>query len=325
MKDEQLFHVKKESSFKCDVDTISIPLSIILGFVVGLLVPASSDLSPNYRPISSVIGWTYFFAWALSFYPQVYTNYSKGTTIGYASDKLLYDVIGFSSLSIYSIAMYSIPSVREAYERDHNGHSPTVAINDVCYALHALCLTFVQISQMIYYDGKKQIPSRFAIQLSTILVTIIFLYLIIIVSLDGEWHNICSFMNWLYFLSFVKVGITIMKYIPQALLNYNRKTTVGWNITGNFMDLEGSILSILQLILDCNDLNDWGGITGNFVKLALGSVSMLYDILFIVQRYVLYPPLDDTIQASMSYEPLLYDSDKNSDIYSITYNPDEHA
>jgi cystinosin len=116
-----------------------------------------------------------------------------------------------------------------------------------------------------------------------------------------------------------------MKYIPQALLNYNRKTTVGWNITGNFMDLEGSILSILQLILDCNDLNDWGGITGNFVKLALGSVSMLYDILFIVQRYVLYPPLDDTIQASMSYEPLLYDSDKNSDIYSITYNPDEHA
>ncbi len=85
------------------------------------------------------------------------------------------------------------------------------------------------------------------------------LYLILIVSLEDKWHSICSFMNWLYFLSFVKVGITFVKYIPQALLNYRRKSTSGWNTISTFMDFEGSILSILQLVLDCYHLHDWEG------------------------------------------------------------------
>lgn len=186
----------------------------------------------------------------------------KGSSIGMASDKILYDIIGFTSLSIYSISMYSVQSVRDAYERDHHGHTPTVAINDVCYALHALVITFLFVAQMAYFDGKKQMPTVFAMRVACVLVIIIVLYLVLIASLGEKWHSVCSFMNWLYFLSFVKVGITFVKYIPQVLLNYTRKSTLGWNIVSTFMDFEGSALSILQLVLDCNNLDDWGG---NFI------------------------------------------------------------
>lgn len=41
-------------------------------------------------------------------------------------------------------------------------------------------------------------------------------------------HRYLSWLNWLYFLSFVKLGISLVKYIPQVLLNYKRKSTVGW-------------------------------------------------------------------------------------------------
>ena len=35
------------------------------GVVVGLSVPGNSDLSSTYRPISSIIGWTYVIAWTI--------------------------------------------------------------------------------------------------------------------------------------------------------------------------------------------------------------------------------------------------------------------
>ena len=38
-------------------DVLLTPTACILGIVVGLLLPGNADLSPGYRPISSMIGW----------------------------------------------------------------------------------------------------------------------------------------------------------------------------------------------------------------------------------------------------------------------------
>ncbi len=40
------------------------------------------------------------------------------------------------------------------------------------------------------------------------------------------------------------------------------------------------------------------------MKLALGFLSASYDILFMIQRFVLYPP-DKTVYGSTTYAPLL--------------------
>ena len=79
-----------------------------------------------------------------------------------------------------------------------------------------------------------------------------------------------------------------MKYIPQAWANYQRKSTAGWSIDQILLDLIGGILSIAQLVIDSSLQSDWSGLTGNPVKLGLGNVSILFDILFMVQHYVLY-------------------------------------
>src|SRR5690606_8007793 len=98
-----------------------------------------------------------------------------------------------------------------------------------------------------------------------------------------------KWLDWLYFLSYVKMAITLIKYVPQAVLNYTRKSTVGWNIWNVLLDFTGGFLSLLQLLLDCNDTNDWQGIAGDPVKFGLGFVSIAFDITFIIQHYVLYP------------------------------------
>ena len=79
-----------------------------------------------------------------------------------------------------------------------------------------------------------------------------------------------------------------MKYIPQAWVNYQRKSTAGWSIYQILLDLIGGVLSIAQLVIDSSLQSDWSGLTGNPVKLGLGNVSILFDILFMVQHYVLY-------------------------------------
>jgi hypothetical protein len=54
------------------------------------------------------------------------------------------------------------------------------------------------------------------------------------------------------------------------------------------LDFTGGALSVLQLVLDCANTSDWGGITGTPVKFALGFVSMAFDTLFVLQHYILY-------------------------------------
>jgi cystinosin len=55
------------------------------------------------------------------------------------------------------------------------------------------------------------------------------------------------------------------------------------------LDLTGGVLSLLQLIGDCADLSDWSGITGNPAKMALALVTICFDLIFLVQHYLLYP------------------------------------
>lgn len=54
------------------------------------------------------------------------------------------------------------------------------------------------------------------------------------------------------------------------------------------LDFGGGWLSLSQLILDSSLQNDWSGITGNPVKFGLGNVTILFDIIFFVQHYLLY-------------------------------------
>ena len=107
--------------------------------------------------------------------------------------------------------------------------------------------------------------------------------------------------------SLIKLGVTVSKYVPQALSNYRRKSTVGWSIGNVLLDLTGGFLSIAQLILD-GATKGWSGVVGDPVKFALGFVSIVFDILFIVQHYVLYTDrCDKSTGTAAGEEPLTLD------------------
>ena len=79
------------------------------------------------------------------------------------------------------------------------------------------------------------------------------------------------------------------------MLNYRRKSTSGWQIWNILLDFSGGTFSIVQLVGDsiaeANALglpHSWTGILGNPAKFGLGFVSIVFDIIFMLQHYVFY-------------------------------------
>mmetsp|Transcript_25614 Transcript_25614/g.38264 ORF Transcript_25614/g.38264 Transcript_25614/m.38264 type:complete len:413 (-) Transcript_25614:146-1384(-) len=273
----------------------------LVGVIFGALIaPKDEDLTGSYKYVSACLGYTYTLAWSISFYPQVLNNYHRQSTEGLSVDFVVLNLVGFCCYGAFNAAFYYSETVQKAYEDRHDGHSNLVQSNDVAFAFHAIFICVVTLFQIIYYSlgrQRNQNPSPFVHFMIVSLLTVCVFYALLVVATEGTVGEpgceslICTFLTWLdflYMLSFIKLLITITKYIPQVVLNYNRQSTEGWSIWNILLDFMGGVLSTLQLILDCWNMDDWEGIVGDPAKFGLGFVSIIFDIIFFYQHYKLY-------------------------------------
>jgi len=229
-----------------------------------------------------VIGWMYFAAWSISFYPQTILNFQRKSVVGLNFDFLAYNLLGFTCYGLYNIGMYWIPSVKEEYQHEHPDGVNPVQINDVCFTLHAVLITTVTIVQCFLYERGGQKVSLVA----KVLVSLSLVSLLVLLVVAA-----CSAITWLTYLmvfSYLKLGISLIKYIPQAYMNYRRKSTEGWSIGNVLLDFTGGSLSILQMILQSYNNDEWDLVFGDPTKFGLGLISVLFDVFFMLQHYVFY-------------------------------------
>lgn len=165
--------------------------------------------------------------------------------------------------------------------------SITVQSNDVAFALHALSAAALTLAQVGYYDSFRTRPPSKRVQ-AFLVCTVVFCLLFIAVT-GGD------ILGLLYVLGTVKVFITVGKYVPQAFLNHQRKSTVGWNEKSVLLDLTGGILSFVQLFGDVVNMNDWGGAKGNSAKVLIALITIGFDVIFLIQHYVMYPECDEDV------------------------------
>lgn len=191
--------------------------------------------------------------------------------------------------------------VRAQYAARHRGLEPTVQFNDITFAAHALLLSMIIVSQYLrrHWWGFSSSPTSTARPSRLILgifcgcvagVAAVVTVVLASPSRDlaeggeGGWRWIDA----VYAASYVKLIVTLIKYTPQVVANYRNGSTRGWSIWQILLDFTGGLLSIAQLAIDSYLQRDWSGITGNPVKFGLGNVSILYDLVFMTQHYVLY-------------------------------------
>lgn len=141
--------------------------------------------SDSLANLSAALGWIYFLAWSVSFYPQVILNYRRKrsasllpahraahdrsavsvcSVVGFSFDFLAWNISGYVFYSTYTIATFieqnrlGLTQVCCAVARLQPIHCPSclclqsVEPNDVAFATHGFVLTLVQISQCFIYE-----------------------------------------------------------------------------------------------------------------------------------------------------------------------------
>ena len=99
------------------------------------------------RVLSAFLGVVYTLSWSLSFYPQVFLNIRRRSTTGTTPSFPILNVLGFCCYSVSTAAFLFSPSIRKQYEDRHRGTENTVRWNDFAFAVHALMLSALTLSQ----------------------------------------------------------------------------------------------------------------------------------------------------------------------------------
>jgi hypothetical protein len=175
---------------------------------------------------------------------------------GLSIDFVVASVIGFFCYSVFCVSFYFISSIQDEYKQNHGGKENLIQFNDVFFALHALLLTSIYLIQVFMFRKKEEkLSVAGALSCGGVCIALVVLTALCV-------FNLFSWLNLIYVMSYVKLILTVTKYIPQVYLNYLLKSTVGWHVQNVILDLAGGILSIAQLFLDAFSSGTVEGIKG---------------------------------------------------------------
>lgn len=249
-------------------------------FKIRVKVKVVHSLFFGYLTIA--LGWAYFICWSVCYYPQVYKNFKRKSVVGLSFDYLALNVTGHICFFMFNITMYHNSVIQLNYHNLHPKGALPVKYQDTYFSIHALIMNGLLLLQCLFYEIGDQKLSMPMITLVCGLWASVFTVLL---------AGICEKITWLqliYFLSYIKVTTTPIKYTPQVYLNYVTKSTEGWSIHTVFLDLCGGIMVLLQMLIDAVNNDDWDGTYGNPSKLGLGIIAIIFCAVFCFQHFALY-------------------------------------
>jgi cystinosin len=250
--------------------------------------------------VSETMGWVYFTAWSVSFFPQFILNWQRKSTVGLSYEYLAYNLTGFFFYSLYSTVNFVV---------QHKLHlAESVHANDVAFGVFATVMTLATIVQVFIYERGGQTIDRRHLAFMALLWVVFGVFAVLSCAGVVPWYATSDQgglkITTMQYLGVVKAVISFVKCVPQAYLNYTRQSTVGWSIINILLDITGGSLSFGQNFIDAYNASNWALLYSNIPKLLLSIVTIIFDLVFLTQHYVLYTNRDE-------HEPLLVETDES--------------
>jgi LCT (Lysosomal Cystine Transporter) family transporter len=189
------------------------------------------------------LGWVYFSAWSFSFVPQCILNYKRQSVVGLSFAFLAYNLTGFLFYTAFSAATYGLETARGVAPDAHS-----IRPQDLAFGGFAITMTLITMVQCCVYERAGQGVGRLHATVVGIMWGLLGLFITLCLRGVMPWaapSNAAAQWSLLFYMGLTKTVITAIKGLPQAYLNYQRKSTVGWSIINILLDLTGTALAPL--------------------------------------------------------------------------------
>ncbi|KAG4395875.1 hypothetical protein AAZX31_19G050000 [Glycine max] len=157
-----------------------------------------------------------------------------------------------------------------------------VAANDVAFSIHSVILNLIILSQISMFERGNQKFSNYAIAI------VVVVWFSVAVCFFIALHS----QSWLWLISIfntIQAVMILIKYFPQAFMNFLRKSTDGFSIGSVLLDFSGGVFNYSQMLVQSKDQGSWVNFYGNIGKVFISLVSIFYDSILMCQHYVMYP------------------------------------
>ncbi|KAL7140675.1 hypothetical protein ABFS83_08G004700 [Erythranthe nasuta] len=241
--------------------------------------------SVNLKVIYNVLGWIAFVCWSISFHPQVVLNFRRKSVVGLNFDYALLGFVKQLAYLVYNASLLFSPTVKNQYHYKYGSNQMLpVAPNDLAFSIHAVLLSGFTLFQIGIYDRGGQKFSKTSICFVSIAMLAAAICVLIAIP-KHSWFWLVSCFNT------IQVIMTVTMYFPQALLNFKRKTTSGFSVGNILLDFLGGITNAIQMVMQSIDQNSLENLFGNIGKTLLALVTIFFDIVLLIQHYLLYPSM----------------------------------
>ena len=305
---------------------------ISLGIILGCIVAYQSDSGNGWVYVNECFGYIFFLSWTISNWPQLLLNMRIKSTEGLSPDYVVSNLVGFVSYAVFNSVFYWSTTVSNAYKNDHNDDEVVIENEDVFLALQTTVLVLIIAFQIIWYNSSSVYvsPSRYccglyllptdAVKLSahysiiiTGLVGFVVGYFFLVLLVGGKLHKdgtgVLNWTDFVFSLSYIKLVSTLIKYLPQILLNRKRQSTSGFNVWTAVFDFIGGLFSFLQVLSQSIYEGSADHLKVHIVKTLVGLMTVIKNYILMMQHYVWYAPNGDQRRNhEMSY---------NNDYHSI--------
>ena len=116
-----------------------------------------------------------------------------------------------------------------------------------------------------------------------IIVSLLFILFYYFIGLNFFFTDTNQF---LLFIGFSKLNITVVKYIYQIYILYDRKNTYGMSIWSFISDFIGGILSLIQQFIGTFFI--YGNDSFNVTRFVLGVVTVFFGLIIFYKYFYLY-------------------------------------
>lgn len=210
----------------------------------------------------------YASVWSSAYYYQLYMMIRLKSGKGFSLD--------YQYLSTVSMGFYACYNIYFFFSKVTSFYS----FVDMLFSVHSTTIHAVLIFMTYRYPrGINNVHTSIVFVISVMIGLIATYYVI------GVKWGVDSVNGFFLYLAYSKINFSVVKYLYQIYLSYERKSTKGYSIIYVFCNFIGASLSIAQITLE------WmlgESAKFNFPKLILGIITMSFECGFMYQHFVLY-------------------------------------